>query len=1538
MRKIFIFLIIFLITPSLLFAKNNFIEINFFNSSFEIISDSQGFSIPFIDGFSNINTYYERMLPRKNIDILLPPNAKCVSFYIKDLKISKIESKIILPNGDFPIKGVNQNDIVKEDIEIEIDKPIYLLSENNKKGFRFLTFSYYPFLYSNEKLSFVKSFKLIINYTIEKIEEDIYSIDDVENFLNFREIYPMYQKKIKEEKYDYLIITIDSLRKLLDDHKNYLESKGVQTKIVNLSSIPKIGKDLPERIRNYLKDEYKNYGFKYLLLVGSVDSIPMRVMYAGEKNEDNETKYIPSDFYYSDLTSDWDSNKDGFYGEPDIDRVDFYPEISVGRIPFDTENEAKIVLLKTRLFMDKTYLEYKKKVLFLGAYFTFKGEDGRWGVDTDGGYINDQIYKIYLQGKGFIKKSLNELQGYQQTVVKNYTDDQISIENFVKYKNNFLPGIVSWVGHGSWNATARKIWAYDFDGNEYPTSEEIKWDDFINNSSVHKFKASEPSIFLSSSCLNLYPEKDSLGKNTLKSSGVAFVGYSRSSWYFPNLAYYKFEENPSMYSLNAIIIKNLASNLSIGESLSKTISWYYDTFYTNFTSGRAYLAHNIYCLNLFGEPIIGLFSFNDVSIKPKIINTVPSNNQEDVSINSIIKVQFDRNIDKSLVNSKNIIVQEGFNLIQGKIEYKESEFSIIFTPANELKKGTIYSVTIKKDIKDLNGNSLEKDYKFSFKTISSIEDFINQFFDKDESYKIDLKSCSIKVEKDYLTFKLNSFRNWGDPNEDFRILIYLEVDNNINTGWLKDDDGNGEDYLIWIGTYEGKFYSDINYWDSISKSWKWIEDLISNVPKNSNEAWVKIPKKYFKFNQFGFWIGIKDVKNDEFDYYPNDEDPNYYVYFNLTSEPRKLKIVDYFPKNNSIVKTDCEIYVQFSNNLLESTLNKDSFIVKKGTRIVEGNIIYDNKTYILKFIPNSLLEGGSNYQVILNKVTTDINGNSLGEDFIFNFQTEKDETYDYILQYISPRGYFKTVDISKVYILFDTQNLSFKIETYDNIKSISNVAFIIRMDVDNNQSTGVPIYPYGGNGEDYSVYLGSYNGMISSFIMIWNKDKWEIKEEIKNFFFKENINYINVTVPISKIGNPKEINYWIGSTDDPSKFPIVDIVPENKYFLNYQIVGKKGWIKQFDDYDEGYIYDLKSTYMMHDETNIYFKVETYRSFSDVKKEKFFIQINIDADQNSLTGKPSPGMGEDFIINVGYSQNDNRIVGELWIWEEDRWYVYENLQNYKIENNSNFVEVNLIKSLIGNPDKFNYWVGVGSWLDENEFDYYPNDDDPFYYIEYDSKKINILDALTLSVDLPDNFITNKDTILVKGKTNNNAVLKINDEEIVVSSSGYFAKVVTLKLGENLISIKAFDNSGNKKEVTKKVIYSISQKNKIIIELFIDKKVAKINGESCSLDAAPFIKNGRTLVPIRFIAEAFGATVQWDGINKTVTIILDSKGIKIILRIDNEIALVNNKEMTLDVPPTIKENRTFVPLRFIAEAFGSEVQWDPNEKKVTILYYP
>ncbi|MDI6861177.1 MAG: stalk domain-containing protein [Caldisericia bacterium] len=1532
---IFITILILLFPISTFGFEENIIRLSFSNEKYELYFEDD-FVIPFVDGYNNIDSFSNKCFPKKNIKVLLPPNTKLLSYKILNLSLERVKGKFKLKEGEKPyLIGTHEEFTTNKD-DFRIDKPIFLLSENNFRGIRFLTFSVYPFLYDDGNLIFVKSFDIEIYYTQDKSDEKVYEIEE-SDFINYQSIYSYYKNLISKESYDYLIITIDSAYKLLEEHKNYLESKGLKVKLVKLSSITS-QKITPEILRNYIKDEYNKNGFKYLLIVGSPNSIPMKILYAGEANEDYETKFIPSDFYYADLTGDWDSNRDGLYGEPGKDKIDLTPEISVGRIPFDTEMEIKIVLLKTRVFMDKSYEENKKRILFLGAFWHFQNEENRFKVDGDGGYVNNLIYEMFLKNKGFIRKNLNELEGLAITKVRDITDDQINESNFIEYVNEFNPGIVSWMGHGNWDSTARKIWAVDYDYNGYPTSDEIRWDDFVSNSMVSEFDPKNPSIYFSTSCLNLYPEKDSLAKNMLTlGNGVAFIGNSRSSWYFPNLTYEPFEKNPSMYYMNATFLNFLSSNDSVGVALNKSYISYYKNFWDWDIDLNKVIAHNIYCLNLFGEPILSLTSFSEKISNPKIISTYPSNNQSDVPTNIDIIVKFDRNIDKRTVTSTNFIVQEETKTLQGNLIYNDLDFSIIFKPLTELKKGTLYTVTIKKSIKDNFGNSLENDYSFSFRTISQTQDFVVVFYDKDEGNKIDLKSASISNQKDYLIFKINSYRNWGDPETQFRILIYLEVDNDPNTGWTKENNGNGEDYLIWLGTYEGKFYSDINSYDKTKKTWIKLEDLESNIPKNSNEATVKVPKKYFKLNRFGFWVGLRDVKSEEFDYYPNDDDPEYYVYYDLTSKPTKLEILDYYPKNLSTVPINTEIFVKFSNNLIESTLNQNTFYVKKGDRLVSGKIVYEKESYIVRFIPDTLLEEGASYKVFVSKNITDLNGNNLLSDFTFEFQTEKTLISDFVLQYTSPRSVLSTIDLSRIFISFDGTNLSFKIETYNLITDPFKTGFFVRMDIDNNPDTGVPRYPYGGNGEDFSIYVGGYQGKLTSFILKWKDTKWETVEENKNFVFNKNTNFVIVTVQISKIGNPKDINYWVGSTDDTVKFTIVDSAPTETYFLTYHLVGKKGWIKQFEDKDEGYIYDLKATYMKHDEKNVYFKIETYRAWKDILSEKALVQINIDSDQNSLTGKPSSeGMGEDFLIHIGTFSDEDGIFCQLWIWEEDGWYFYEELKDFKIENNSNIIEVKLPLELIGFPKKFNYWVGVGTWLDENQFDYYPNDDDPNYYMEYDTTKVILEDALELTVDIPDNLVTDKESLLVKGKTNKDAKVTINDVEVLVSSSGYFAKVVNLKQGENLIVVRAFDSAGNSKEIKRKVILSKSVSNKVTIELFVGKKIAKINGIQKEIDAPPFIKDGRTLVPIRFIAEAFGAEVQWDSSTKTVRIYLSSKNIKIILQINNKISYVNDQKIILDVPPLIKDGRTFVPIRFIAESFGAEVSWDGNEKKITIIY--
>jgi hypothetical protein len=99
-----------------------------------------------------------------------------------------------------------------------------------------------------------------------------------------------------------------------------------------------------------------------------------------------------------------------------------------------------------------------------------------------------------------------------------------------------------------------------------------------------------------------------------------------------------------------------------------------------------------------------------------------------------------------------------------------------------------------------------------------------------------------------------------------------------------------------------------------------------------------------------------------------------------------------------------------------------------------------------------------------------------------------------------------------------------------------------------------------------------------------------------------------------------------------------------------------------------------------------------------------------------------------------------------------------------------------------------------------------------------------------------------------------------------------------------------------------------------------------------DAKPYLdhETNRVRVPIRFVAEAMGAKVDWEPVSQTVTITRD--GLEIKLVIDQATAIVNDKPLEIDSPAKLVENRTMVPLRFISEAFGAKVDWVGTEPPV------
>lgn len=107
---------------------------------------------------------------------------------------------------------------------------------------------------------------------------------------------------------------------------------------------------------------------------------------------------------------------------------------------------------------------------------------------------------------------------------------------------------------------------------------------------------------------------------------------------------------------------------------------------------------------------------------------------------------------------------------------------------------------------------------------------------------------------------------------------------------------------------------------------------------------------------------------------------------------------------------------------------------------------------------------------------------------------------------------------------------------------------------------------------------------------------------------------------------------------------------------------------------------------------------------------------------------------------------------------------------------------------------------------------------------------------------------------------------------------------------------------------------------------------VNGEEPSFEVAPFINNGGTLVPFRAITEALNADVKWDSKKRSVTVIRNE--ITLVLIINSNIAYVNGEQVKLDVPATIVEGSTVVPIRFVSERLNATVKWDAETQSIVI----
>lgn len=228
-------------------------------------------------------------------------------------------------------------------------------------------------------------------------------------------------------------------------------------------------------------------------------------------------------------------------------------------------------------------------------------------------------------------------------------------------------------------------------------------------------------------------------------------------------------------------------------------------------------------------------------------------------------------------------------------------------------------------------------------------------------------------------------------------------------------------------------------------------------------------------------------------------------------------------------------------------------------------------------------------------------------------------------------------------------------------------------------------------------------------------------------------------------------------------------------------------------------------------------------------------------------------------------------------------------------------------------------------------------------------------ITLNIDNSTAKLTNTENNAIKDissptvvevslLSNNKTISDFKGGKAVVSvpyelKEGQIAEsVIAQHIGENGILTEmetSYDEKTNTvsfvaPHFSKYVISAIYEKDAIVLN--IGQKDAKVFGETVSNDVAPKIVNERTMLPIRFIAEQLGASVDW--VQESQTVIVELDDIKISLVIGENFATVNDEKIELDSPSFVEDDRTFLPIRFVMENLGADVLWQNDTQTVII----
>ena len=604
---------------------------------YDIVELDDGQCLINVEDFGNLSIPGKPMLPARVFMIALPPGAEVVNVTVTG------SGPIELP-GTFRIRPTPP--IVPKIGKRELTEKLRQVWRENRKAtyssdatypeeigeylgtgalrkYRFARIRFSPFAYRplSGKLLFYSSATVNIDCSlpppgspqaleVEQLLSDTEGDDRASRLLvnssHMRQWYPpQMRKKGSQSTYDYVIITTFELLNAVNPLVNWKEDIGYSVRVVTTSWINDnySGFDLVERIRNFLADKYpaSDWGIKYVLIVSDFNTIPMRYCFPDPTNhlftpDDlwDSSGEVPTDCYYADLTGDWDSDGDGFYGEYGQDDVDFVAEVWVGRIPWNTASTISNICQKIVDF-EEDMGNWKSSALLLGAITFYDNEDGDSDCDkTDEAGVMEDI-KDYLLG-GWSYTTMYEKSGLDPS---SYTCDvPLNQSNVVSNWSTSSYAVATWSAHGWSDGAYRTVWSQD-NGNGYPEwgEYELNSPPIFENVNTTSLNDTYPSIVFGSACLNAYPEGDNLGGRLLQRGSSSIVVSTRDCWGWMGDVHKDMGGNISCnyYFLHYLI----GEEEKVGEALFDSKVYYSNHFLSDWWDNW-----NLFGFCLYGDPAL----------------------------------------------------------------------------------------------------------------------------------------------------------------------------------------------------------------------------------------------------------------------------------------------------------------------------------------------------------------------------------------------------------------------------------------------------------------------------------------------------------------------------------------------------------------------------------------------------------------------------------------------------------------------------------------------------------------------------------------------------------------------------------------------------------------------------------------------------------------------------------------------------------------------------------------------------------------------